>query len=82
MGEIIGPLIGLAAVTLPIWIVWISLHYKSKNKEFGSLNADESQQLDELNALAEKMAERIKTLETILDNESPDWRDNDAERTA
>lgn len=82
MGEIIGPFIGLAAVTLPIWIVWIVLHYKSKNRELGSLNANEAQQLDELNDLAEQMAERIKTLETILDAESPEWRDNNAEKSA
>ena len=56
--------------------------YKSKNKEFSSLNVEESQQLEELNTLAEKMAERIKTLETILDAESPEWREQDAERQA
>tara|TARA_R110000772_G_scaffold14417_14_gene41697 strand:+ start:1580 stop:1825 length:246 start_codon:yes stop_codon:yes gene_type:complete len=78
--EFLGILIPLTAITLPIWIVWIVLHYKSKSKEFSSLNADESQQLEELNALAEKMAERIKSLETILDAESPEWRDQDAER--
>ncbi|MDC1437046.1 envelope stress response membrane protein PspB [Gammaproteobacteria bacterium] len=80
--EFFGVLIALTAITLPIWIIWLVLHYKSKSKEFSSLNANESQQLDELNMLAEKMAERIKTLETILDAESPEWRDNDAERSA
>ena len=80
--EFFGVLIALTAITLPIWIVWIVLHYKSKGKEFGSLNTEESDQLDELNALAEQMAERIKTLETILDAESPEWRDNDAQRKA
>ncbi|PCJ42916.1 MAG: envelope stress response membrane protein PspB [SAR86 cluster bacterium] len=78
--EVLGLLIPLSAITMPIWIIWIVLHYKSKNKEFRSLNADESDQLDDLNSLAEKMAERIKTLETILDAESPEWRDNDAKR--
>lgn len=32
---------------------------------------------DKLNP-AEQMAERIKTLETILDAENPDWRDSHA----
>ena len=75
MGDIIGALIGFTAVSMPIWIVWIVFHYKSKNKELSGLNAEESHQLDELNALAEQMAERIKTLESILDAESPEWRD-------
>lgn len=80
--DFLALLIPLTAITLPIWIVWIVLHYKSKNKEFSSLNVEESQQLEELNTLAEKMAERIKTLETILDAESPEWREQDAERQA
>ena len=77
--EFLALLIPISAITLPIWIVWIVLHYKSKDKEFRSLNAEESGQLDELNALAEQMAERIKTLETILDSENPEWRDSHAE---
>jgi phage shock protein B len=80
--EFLGLLIPLTAITLPIWIIWIVLHYKSKDKEFRSLNAEESNQLEELNNLAEQMAERIKTLETILDAESPEWRENDAEKQA
>ena len=74
--EFLALLIPISAITLPIWIV---LHYKSKDKEFRSLNAEESGQLDELNALAEQMAERIKTLETILDSENPEWRDSHEE---
>ena len=80
MEEIIGMLIGLTAVTMPIGIVWIVFHYKSKNKALSGLNADESRQLDELNMLAEQMAERIKTLESILDAESPEWREEDAKK--
>ncbi|MAM70329.1 MAG: envelope stress response membrane protein PspB [Gammaproteobacteria bacterium] len=76
--EFLGLLIPLTAITLPIWIVWIVLHYKSKSRELGSLNADEAQQLEELNNLAEQLAERIKTLETILDSESPEWREHHA----
>lgn len=75
-------LIPLMAITMPIWIVWIVLHYKSKSRELGSLNEQESHQLEELNALAEQMAERIKTLETILDAENADWRDQDEQKQA
>jgi phage shock protein B len=80
--EFLALLIPISAITMPIWIVWLVLDYKSKGKGFRSLNTEESSQLEELNALAEQMAERIKTLETILDAGSPEWRDNDAERSA
>ena len=31
--------------------------------------------MDELMDVADSMAERIKTLESILDDETPEWRD-------
>lgn len=68
-------LIGFMAVTMPIWIVWIVMHYRAKRREAAGLSDNESRQLEELNEAAERMAERIKTLESILDAETPEWRD-------
>jgi phage shock protein B len=71
-----GDLIGFIAVTMPIWIVWIIFHYKYANKRSSSsISADEARQLDELLEVADNMAERIKTLESILDDETPEWRE-------
>lgn len=74
-------LTGIIAIIMvfgtPITIVWIIMHYKAKGRQNAGLTADESQQLQELNELAEQMAERIKTLESILDAESPEWREYD-----
>ena len=75
MEDIIGLFIGLMAVTMPIWIVWIIAHYRAKGRERSSLSEEEMRQLDDLTEAAERMAERIKTLESILDAESPEWRD-------
>ena len=73
--DFFGMLIGFMAVTMPIWIVWIVMHYRAKRREARGLGDDESRQLEELNEAAERMAERIKTLESILDAETPEWRD-------
>lgn len=71
-----GELIGFIAVTMPIWIVWIIFHYKYANKRSNtSMSAEEAKQLDELMDVADNMAERIKTLESILDDETPEWRE-------
>ncbi len=70
-----GELIGFAAVTMPIWIVWIVMHYKAKHRAAQGFSEEERKQLDELTAAADNMAERIKSLETILDAEAPEWRD-------
>lgn len=68
--------IGLMAVTMPIWIVWIIFHYKYSNKRSShSMSEEEIKQLDELMEVADNMAERIKTLESILDDETPEWRE-------
>ena len=58
-------------VVAPIWLV---LHYRSKRQVSQGLSEEEYIQLSELSELADKMADRIKTLEAILDAETPDWR--------
>lgn len=75
MEAMMGLFIGLMVVTMPIWIVWIVAHYRAKSRERSSLSEEELRQLDELAETAERMAERIKTLESILDAEAPEWRD-------
>ena len=54
--------------------LWIILHYRSKGRSQGMLTADERAELERLSSSAEDMRERIETLESILDAETPDWR--------
>nr|WP_286235930.1 envelope stress response membrane protein PspB [Thalassotalea sediminis] len=68
---IIAPVIIFMLVVAPIWLV---LHYRSKRQISQGLTEEEYLQLSELSELADKMADRIKTLEAILDAETPDWR--------
>ena len=56
-------------------IIWIVMHYKYRGPRTTGFTEEESRQLHELLAIADTMAERIKTLESILDAETPDWRD-------
>ncbi len=68
---IVAPVIIFMLVVAPIWLV---LHYRSKRQVSQGLSEEEYVQLSELSELADKMADRIKTLEAILDAETPDWR--------
>ncbi|QJR81902.1 envelope stress response membrane protein PspB [Alteromonas pelagimontana] len=68
---IIAPLILFTIFVAPIWLI---LHYRSKRQVNQGLTAEEYAALQELAEKAEKMSERIQTLEAILDNESPQWR--------
>tara|TARA_R110001583_G_scaffold3280_8_gene21206 strand:- start:1451 stop:1678 length:228 start_codon:yes stop_codon:yes gene_type:complete len=68
---IMAPVIIFMVVVAPIWLI---LHYRSKRQVSQGLSEEEYIQLSELSEMADKMADRIKTLEAILDVESPDWR--------
>ncbi|PCH97033.1 MAG: envelope stress response membrane protein PspB [Gammaproteobacteria bacterium] len=66
-----APVILFMVIIAPIWLV---LHYRSKKQVSQGLSEEEYIQLSDLSEMADKMADRIKTLEAILDAETPDWR--------
>lgn len=68
---IVAPVIIFMLIVAPIWLI---LHYRSKRQISQGFSEEEYIQLTELSELADKMADRIKTLEAILDAETPDWR--------
>lgn len=55
--------------------VWIFMHYRSKQRMQSSLSDAERAELEGLADRAERMLERIETLEAILDSETPGWRE-------
>jgi phage shock protein B len=72
MSEFIGIfMIIVAAVVLPLVVI---LHYVTKWKSSRTLSGDEQRMLEELWQDAQKMESRINALETILDDQVPDWR--------
>ena len=68
---IMAPVIIFMMIVAPIWLI---LHYRSKRQVSQGLSEEEYIQLSDLSETADKMADRIKTLEAILDAETPDWR--------
>lgn len=65
------PVILFLAVVAPIWII---AHYATRWRATKSLSTDEEQLLEELWESAERMEQRINSLERILDAEVTDWR--------
>ncbi len=66
------PIIIFMVIVAPLWLI---LHYRSKKQISQGLSEHEYRQLTELANRAENMAARIQTLEAILDEESPKWRE-------
>lgn len=65
------PLILFMVIVAPIWLI---MHYRSKNQKSSGLSEAEHYRLTELTKIADAMIERIETLESILDQETPQWR--------
>jgi phage shock protein B len=64
-------------VVAPLWLI---LHYRTLNKKTAGLSVAEHEQLERLTQIAKQMAERMETLERILDEQDTDWRANDETR--
>ena len=69
MSEVIPVL--LITICLPLWIIF---HYITKMKTSKGLSPEDEKMLSEVWESANRMQDRINTLERILDVESPDWR--------
>ncbi|MDP5030175.1 MAG: envelope stress response membrane protein PspB [Paraglaciecola sp.] len=71
VGIVVAPIIIFMIFVAPIWLI---MHYRSKKQINQGLTQEEYATLQELADRADKMADRIHTLESILDAEAPQWR--------
>ncbi|MFC3050345.1 envelope stress response membrane protein PspB [Kordiimonas pumila] len=61
---------GILFVILP----WILFHYITKWKEMKGFTPEDEATLTDLRKSAERLEDRLRTVERILDSEVPDWR--------
>ena len=71
------PLIIFLVMVAPLWIIF---HYVTKWKKMKLAGAGEDQtvvdnkELRRMREIADRLEQRIESLETILDADGPDWR--------
>ncbi len=77
MGELSVIFAGVPLILFTLFVapIWLILHYRSKNQVKQGLSEEEFATLQQLAEKAELMADRIQTLESILDEETPKWRE-------
>ncbi len=77
MGELSVIFAGVPLILFTLFVapIWLILHYRSKKQVKQGLSEEEFATLQQLAEKAELMAERIQILESILDEETPKWRD-------
>ena len=63
--------------------MWITMHYRSVNRSSRSLSREARESIEHILETVDRLTERIGTLESILDDDHPDWRQqiNRRERT-
>jgi len=72
LGELLTiALIVFVAIPAPLFIV---LHFITKWKQSREISGGDEKMLEDMWLLAQRMEERLESLETILDSELPDWR--------
>ena len=72
MSTLLGvALIVFLAIPAPIFIV---LYFVSKWKQSRELSSADEKMLEDLWSSSQRLEERLEALETILDNDAPEWR--------
>lgn len=77
-----GTSIALSAILMPLLVLfmvivvplWLILHYATRNSASRRISSKDEALLEELNESARRMEDRIRTLERILDADTPEWR--------
>lgn len=65
------PMILFMVIVAPTWIV---MHYRSVNRSSRQLTDEDRQSLEEILVSVDQLASRIESLESILDADHPNWR--------
>ena len=64
----------LAITSIFIFLPWLVFHYVTKWKAQATLTTEDENLLDELHELARRLDDRMRTIERIIDTDSPGWR--------
>ncbi len=65
------PTILFMVVVAPIWL---TMHYRSVNRSSRGLSEEDRDSIEHMLETVDKLTDRIGTLESILDADHPDWR--------
>lgn len=54
--------------------MWIAMHYRSVNRSSRSLSEEDRHSIEHMLETVDKLTDRIGALESILDDDHPQWR--------
>ena len=74
-------IIALVSIILGCVTLWLIMFYSRKERKPRTLDPDTKYSLNQLSSMADSLQDRIGTLESILDAEVPDWREQNEQAT-
>jgi len=77
MGYMILPLSAFFIFVAPLWLI---LHYRSQKQTTKGLSIEQQNNLKKLLLRTEELQQRIVSLQAILDEEAPQWRQKSNEK--
>ena len=68
-------ILALVSIILGCVTLWVIVFYSARGKKRPKPDPNAKYSLNQLSSMAESLQDRIDTLESILDAEVPDWRE-------
>ena len=69
-------MIPIIAIVMGIGSGMLKMHYKHKERMMNHMSGDQIAELDQMSKIADILDQRVNVLERILDDEVPNWREN------
>ena len=76
MEEILGISIPIIAIVMGISLAMLKSYFKHKERMVGHMSEDQMATLERMSKIADILDQRVNVLESILDDEVPNWREN------
>ncbi len=74
--EVLVFMIPIIAIVMGIGSGMVKAHYRHKERMMGQMSGDQIAELERMSKLADILDQRVNVLERILDDEVPNWREN------
>jgi phage shock protein B len=74
--ETLALMIPIIAIVMGIGSGMLKMHYKHKERMMNHMSSDQVAELEQMSRVADILDQRVNVLERILDDEIPNWREN------
>ena len=74
--EHLALMIPIIDIVMGIGSGMLKMHYKHKERMMNHMSSDQIAELDQMSKIADILDQRVNVLERILDDEVPNWREN------